>query len=128
MDPMMISRLIDQAAVSYQAGFSVCVVDPEPLAPWINNYGVWVDEFQAMGLEDCLHVVWPKAKGEGHSLVTCSFQHCIMGSVLCGTSYSAFQLWGLEMTIQSTHTHTRSPSIHVCFLCIHTCFNLYPLA
>ena len=29
---------------------------------WINNYGVWVDEFQAMGLEDCLHVVWPKAK------------------------------------------------------------------
>ena len=47
-----------------QAGFSVCVVDPEPLAPWINNYGVWVDEFQAMGLEDCLHVVWPKAKGK----------------------------------------------------------------
>jgi lycopene beta-cyclase len=45
-----------------RAGFSVCVVDPNPLAPWINNYGVWVDEFQAMGLEDCLHVIWPKAK------------------------------------------------------------------
>jgi hypothetical protein len=24
--------------------------------------GVWVDEFQAMGLEECLEVVWPKAK------------------------------------------------------------------
>lgn len=28
------------------AGFSVCVVDPEPLAHWPNNYGVWLDEFQ----------------------------------------------------------------------------------
>lgn len=45
-----------------QAGFSVCVVDADPLAAWPNNYGVWVDEFQAMGLEDCLHVTWPKAK------------------------------------------------------------------
>lgn len=44
------------------AGFSVCVVDPDPFAHWPNNYGVWVDEFQSMGLEDCLHVVWPKAK------------------------------------------------------------------
>ena len=40
----------------------MCVVDSDPMAPWINNYGVWVDEFTAMGLEDCLHVVWPKAK------------------------------------------------------------------
>ncbi|GFR49762.1 hypothetical protein Agub_g11924 [Astrephomene gubernaculifera] len=44
------------------AGFSVCVIDPDPLAHWPNNYGVWLDEFQAMGLEDCLHVIWPKAK------------------------------------------------------------------
>lgn len=28
-----------------RAGFSVCVVDAEPLAHWPNNYGVWVDEF-----------------------------------------------------------------------------------
>ena len=52
-------------AVAYrvaEAGFSVCVVDPEPYSHWPNNYGVWVDEFQAMGLEDCLHVTWPKAK------------------------------------------------------------------
>lgn len=45
-----------------QAGFSVVVVDPQPLGVWPNNYGVWVDEFVAMGLEDCLEVVWPKAK------------------------------------------------------------------
>ncbi|GIL80240.1 hypothetical protein Vretimale_17433 [Volvox reticuliferus] len=44
------------------AGFSVCVIDPEPFAHWPNNYGVWLDEFQAMGLEECLHVIWPKAK------------------------------------------------------------------
>lgn len=43
-------------------GYSVCVCDPEPLSPWPNNYGVWVDEFQAMGLTDCLEVIWPKAK------------------------------------------------------------------
>lgn len=40
----------------------MCVVDPNPLGVWPNNYGVWVDEFQNMGLEDCLEVVWPKAK------------------------------------------------------------------
>ncbi|PNH03618.1 Lycopene beta cyclase, chloroplastic/chromoplastic [Tetrabaena socialis] len=48
------------------AGFSVCVIDPDPLAHWPNNYGVWLDEFQAMGLEDVVHVVWPKAKVESH--------------------------------------------------------------
>ena len=44
------------------AGYKVCVVDPAPLAHWPNNYGVWVDEFTAMGLEDCLEIVWPQAK------------------------------------------------------------------
>ena len=43
-------------------GFRVCVVDPEPLAAWPNNYGVWVDEFEAMGLGDCLEHVWQQAK------------------------------------------------------------------
>lgn len=43
------------------AGFSVAIVDPNPLCPWINNYGVWCDEFEAMGLEDCYDVVWNKA-------------------------------------------------------------------
>ena len=44
------------------AGYSVCVIDPKPLGIWPNNYGVWVDEFEAMGLGDCLEVIWPKAK------------------------------------------------------------------
>ena len=43
------------------AGFSVAIVDPNPLCPWINNYGVWCDEFEAMGLDDCYDVVWNKA-------------------------------------------------------------------
>ncbi|KAF5830051.1 chloroplast lycopene beta-cyclase [Dunaliella salina] len=43
-------------------GFSVCVIDLDPYAPMIPNYGCWVDEMQAMGLEECLEVVWPKAK------------------------------------------------------------------
>lgn len=45
-----------------QAGFKVCVIDPNPLGIWPNNYGVWVDEFEAMGLTDCLEVIWPQAK------------------------------------------------------------------
>lgn len=45
-----------------RAGFKVCIIDPQPLGIWPNNYGVWVDEFQAMGLDDCLEVVWPKAR------------------------------------------------------------------
>lgn len=44
------------------AGYKVCVVDPQPLAHWPNNYGVWVDEFEAMGLQDCLEIIWSKAK------------------------------------------------------------------
>lgn len=43
------------------AGFSVAVVDPLPLGPWVNNYGVWVDEFEAMGLDDCFDTVWDRA-------------------------------------------------------------------
>lgn len=45
-----------------KAGYRVCVVDPAPRAHWPNNYGVWVDEFDAMGLGDCLEIVWPQAK------------------------------------------------------------------
>jgi len=44
-----------------KAGFKVCVIDPSPLAVWPNNFGVWVDEFKAMGLDDCFSIVWPKA-------------------------------------------------------------------
>jgi lycopene beta-cyclase len=45
-----------------KAGYRVCIIDPQPLGIWPNNYGVWVDEFEAMGLGDCLEVIWPKAK------------------------------------------------------------------
>jgi lycopene beta-cyclase len=45
-----------------RAGYRVCIIDPQPLGIWPNNYGVWVDEFEAMGLSDCLEVIWPKAK------------------------------------------------------------------
>ena len=43
-------------------GLRVALVDPRPLAVWRNNYGVWVDEFEALGLSDCFNKVWPKAK------------------------------------------------------------------
>lgn len=44
-----------------EAGLSVCSIDPSPGLVWPNNYGVWVDEFEAMGLADCLDTVWPSA-------------------------------------------------------------------
>jgi lycopene beta-cyclase len=37
-------------------------VDPAPLAPWRNNYGVWVDEFEALGHGDCFTRSWPLAR------------------------------------------------------------------
>ncbi|XP_078443255.1 lycopene cyclase [Wolffia australiana] len=42
-------------------GLSVCCIDPSPQTIWPNNYGVWVDEFEAMGLLDCLDATWPGA-------------------------------------------------------------------
>lgn len=44
-----------------EAGLSVCAIDPSPALVWPNNYGVWVDEFDAMGLSHCLDAVWPSA-------------------------------------------------------------------
>ncbi|KAL5211947.1 hypothetical protein ABZP36_022794 [Zizania latifolia] len=44
-----------------EAGLSVCAIDPSPAVVWPNNYGVWVDEFEAMGLSHCLDAVWPSA-------------------------------------------------------------------
>lgn len=43
-------------------GLRVALVDPRPLALWRNNYGVWVDEFEALGLADCFNCVWPTAR------------------------------------------------------------------
>ncbi|XP_010273228.1 PREDICTED: lycopene beta cyclase, chloroplastic/chromoplastic [Nelumbo nucifera] len=44
-----------------EAGLSVCSIDPSPRVIWPNNYGVWVDEFEAMDLLDCLDTTWPGA-------------------------------------------------------------------
>ena len=40
----------------------MALVDPRPLARWRNNYGVWVDEFEALDLADCFAQVWAQAK------------------------------------------------------------------
>jgi lycopene beta-cyclase len=44
-----------------EAGLSVCSIDPLPALVWPNNYDVWVDEFEAMGLFHCLDTMWPLA-------------------------------------------------------------------
>lgn len=44
-----------------EAGLSVCSIDPFPKLIWPNNYGVWVDEFEAMDLLDCLDTCWSGA-------------------------------------------------------------------
>ncbi|XP_011621797.1 lycopene beta cyclase, chloroplastic/chromoplastic isoform X2 [Amborella trichopoda] len=44
-----------------EAGLSVCSIDPSPTLVWPNNYGVWVDEFEAMDLLDCLDTTWSGA-------------------------------------------------------------------
>ncbi|KAL2536071.1 Lycopene beta cyclase [Forsythia ovata] len=49
-------RLAEQVS---RYGTKVCCVDPSPLSMWPNNYGVWVDEFENLGLEDCLDKTWP---------------------------------------------------------------------
>jgi len=42
-------------------GAKVAVVAPALQSPWPNNYGVWIDEFRAMGLEECVDHVWEQA-------------------------------------------------------------------
>ncbi|KAM0981316.1 hypothetical protein TB2_014108 [Malus domestica] len=44
-----------------EAGLSVCSIDPSPKLIWPNNYGVWVDEFEAMDMLDCLDTTWSGA-------------------------------------------------------------------
>jgi hypothetical protein len=52
---------IATAARIASQGRTVVVVDPNPLQHWPNNYGVWSDEFIAMGLQDCFEREWSKA-------------------------------------------------------------------
>ncbi|KDP39845.1 hypothetical protein JCGZ_04190 [Jatropha curcas] len=51
-------RLAEQVS---RFGIKVCCVDPSPLCMWPNNYGVWVDEFESLGLIDCLDKTWSMA-------------------------------------------------------------------
>lgn len=44
------------AAEVASRGRSVCLVGPE--SKFTNNYGVWLDEFKALGLEHLLDHVW----------------------------------------------------------------------
>lgn len=44
-----------------ESGLSVVSIDPNPNLIWPNNYGVWVDEFEAMDLLDCLDATWSGA-------------------------------------------------------------------
>ncbi|KAJ4978652.1 hypothetical protein NE237_009432 [Protea cynaroides] len=44
-----------------EAGLSVCSIGPSPKLIWLNNYEVWVNEFEAMDLLDCLDTTWSSA-------------------------------------------------------------------
>ena len=50
------------AAECAALGLGVVVVDPSIDAKWPNNYGVWMDEVEHIGLADCVDAVWPKAQ------------------------------------------------------------------
>nr|ARQ82873.1 lycopene beta-cyclase [Bangia fuscopurpurea] len=42
-----------------ERGLRTLVLDASLDAPWPNNYGVWLDELEALGLGDCTSAVWP---------------------------------------------------------------------
>ena len=48
------------------AGYRVCIIDPDPLAAWPNNYGVWVDEFQVSNSSVDIMEVLPWTACFGH--------------------------------------------------------------
>jgi len=57
------------AAQLAERGLSVGLVGPD--GPFVNNYGVWVDEFRAVGMEHTLELTFPDATcwfGEGREV------------------------------------------------------------
>eukprot|EP00877_Chromochloris_zofingiensis_P005408 jgi/Chrzof1/14869/Cz09g18310.t1_LCYE[v5.2] len=57
------------AAQMAQRGLKVGLIGPD--VPFVNNYGVWVDEFKQLGLEHTLECQWPDAVcyfGEGNQV------------------------------------------------------------
>jgi len=47
---------ISLAAEAAKQGLNVGLVGPD--TPFVNNYGVWEDEFAALGLENCIEQTW----------------------------------------------------------------------
>lgn len=39
---------------------SVVVIDPDFRRRWLPNYGVWLDEIENLGIDDCLAATWPR--------------------------------------------------------------------
>ena len=44
------------AAECAARGLKVCVADPALGRDWPNNYGVWIDEVEPLGFDDCVGV------------------------------------------------------------------------
>ncbi len=44
------------AAECASRGLKVCVADPALGRDWPNNYGVWIDEVEPLGFDDCVDV------------------------------------------------------------------------
>ena len=49
------------AAECAARGLKVCVADPALGRDWPNNYGVWIDEVEPLGFDDCVDVVWTES-------------------------------------------------------------------
>ena len=49
------------ASACARESLSVCVLDPSLRKRWPNNYGVWLDEVEPLGYQDCCDVVWTEA-------------------------------------------------------------------
>lgn len=90
-------------------GIQVCCVDPSPLSASPNNYGVWVDEFESLGLEDCLDKTWPMAcvyiddyrtkyldraygRVDRSKLKTTLLGNCVLN----GVKFNMAKVWGVE--------------------------------
>lgn len=50
------------ATAAAAEGLQVVCIDPQVDAPWPNNYGLWLDELQAVGLTHCASATWPQAR------------------------------------------------------------------
>ncbi len=50
------------AASCADRGVRVAVVGPDPQQPWPNNYGLWLDDAERLGLADQLAARWPRTE------------------------------------------------------------------